>query len=109
MKLTYLYLFTMVAMLASTTLAVAEEPSASAIATRLAQAETLHAQAQAADHGWVATSKLIMDARAALARNELVEAAALSRRALQTSTASVAQAQQEQLAWKARVPGRENK
>lgn len=76
-----------------------------AVTADIAEALTLHKEAQAEHHGWRITLQLIEEAKVALQNNQLEVAAAAASRAKQTAEESVAQMKREQAAWRTRVPG----
>ena len=87
------------------------EPQESGVAAQGNEVQSLIDQAIAADqlahqrqHAWIITDELLQDAITAQAANDEVAAKAAAERALFTANAALAQADKEQLAWRARVP-----
>ena len=85
-------------------LAQADQLTFDSVSEQIQQAESLHEEARIVDHGWVITSKLIEQAKAALADDQLISADELSKRALRTALASVTQSIREEEVWRARIP-----
>jgi hypothetical protein len=85
-------------------LAQADQLTIDSVSEQIRQAESLHEEARIVDHGWVITRKLIEQAKAALADDQLISADELSKRALRTALASVTQSIREEEVWRARMP-----
>jgi hypothetical protein len=83
----------------------ADQPTATEVEQVLAQAEDALAQAAERGHAWSVTRPLIDEARASLAAEDNAAALQRARRALVTAEAATAQAEQEQEAWRTRLPG----
>ena len=84
----------------------AHAADAESVEAILEQAQAVHGQALALEHGWSVTQPFIDDARAALAAGDEDSARALAERALLTAEKSLEQAKTESTAWKERVLGR---
>jgi len=75
-----------------------------AVQSLIDQAIAADQLAQQRQHAWIITDELLQDAITAQAANDEVAAKAAAERALFTANAALAQADKEQLAWRARVP-----
>ncbi|MBT3624420.1 MAG: hypothetical protein HON77_08125 [Gammaproteobacteria bacterium] len=85
-------------------LAQADQLTIGSVSEQIRQAEYLHEEARIVDHGWVITRKLIEQAKAALADDQLISADELSKLALRTAQASVDQSIRQEEVWRARIP-----
>ena len=70
----------------------------------LGQAESAYAAAEAKNHAWVITGRLLTSASEALEAGNEAAAMVEAKRALFTAQASVTQANKEETAWRGRVP-----
>jgi hypothetical protein len=84
--------------------AQADQPTMDSVSEQIRQAESLHDEARSLNYGWVITRRLIGEAKAALADDQLIRADELSKRALRTALASVTQSIIEKEAWRSRLP-----
>ena len=82
----------------------ADQLTMDSVSEQIRQAESLHDEARSDDHGWVITRKLIEEAKAALADDQLMRADELSKKALRTALASVTQLKREKEVWRSRIP-----
>lgn len=102
MKVTSLLIFVLPLLL----IVACAEPDkpADSIQDIIGQAQAAHQTAAEQGHAWTRTSQLLASAKDKLSKGEERAAMVDAQRALLTANASVAQAANEEIAWKGRVP-----
>ncbi len=83
---------------------LAQDSDSGDVAEVIAQARTVHSEAQGLGHGWSVTLRYIEEAETALAEGRADDAMAAAERAALTARQSVVQAKAEQADWSSRVP-----
>ncbi len=82
----------------------ADQLNVDSVSEQIREAESFHDEARSLTHSWVITARLIEEAKAALADDQLMRADELSKRALRTALASVSQSIREKEVWRNRIP-----
>ena len=97
-------LISLISLLVVCAIAQADQLHVDSVSEQIRQAESLHDQARSFNHGWIVTARLIEEAKAAVADDQLIKADELAERALRTALASVTQSIREKEVWHSRFP-----